>query len=68
VFSAFNLSSQFCQLLSNYGVQMEGRTHKTAARFIKQSRMFVECKIGKLQKPKHSGKGIGGVDETVKYS
>jgi len=34
---------------------MEGRSHTTDARFIKQSRMFVKCKIGKLQKPKHSG-------------
>jgi hypothetical protein len=68
VFSAFNLASQFCQLLSNYGVQMERRSHTTGARFIKQSRMFVKCKIGKLQKQKHSGKGIGGNGETVKYS
>ena len=42
--SAFNLAFQFCQLLSNYGVQMEGRSNATGARFIMQSRMFVECK------------------------
>jgi len=47
---------------------MEGRSHTTGARFIKQTRMFVECKIRKLQKPKHSGYGIVGDGETVKYS
>jgi hypothetical protein len=38
-FSAFNLASQFCQLLANYGVQMEGRSHTTGARFMKKSRI-----------------------------
>jgi hypothetical protein len=43
-------------------------TPLTGARIIQQTRMFVECKIEKLQKPKHSGKGIGGDGEAVKYS
>ena len=30
-----------------------------------KKKMFVGCKIGKLQKPKHSGQGIGGDGETV---
>jgi len=42
--SAFNLASQFCQLLSNYCVQTDGRSNTTGARFFTQPRMFVECK------------------------
>ena len=68
VFSALNLVSQFCQTLSNYGVQMEGWSHTACARYITQTRMFVECKIGKLQKPNHSVKDIGVNGETAKYS
>jgi len=36
-------------------LQLINISHTTSARFIKQSRMIVECKIGKLQKPKHLG-------------
>jgi len=45
VFSAFNLASQFHQLLSNYGVQMEERSHTTGARYgaDMHSLMFVSC-------------------------
>jgi len=39
------LASQFCQLLSNYGVQMEGRSHTTGARYgaDMHSLVFVSC-------------------------
>jgi hypothetical protein len=41
----------FVNCFLNYCVQMEGRPHTAGARFVTQSRMSVECKIGKLQKP-----------------
>ena len=43
-------------------------THITGDRSIKKSRIFVECKIGKQQKPKHSVKDNRGVGETAKFS
>ena len=45
MFSAFNLASQFRQLLSNYGVQMEGRSHTTGARFMKLSKCLWNVRV-----------------------